>query len=174
MSDNSSIDSDMSNTEKELALMLSTFLQEGKQHSIKQHVVIDDDTATNNSSTLSTSFSSLAIQRQSKDIPDELKARSERAVNEHIRLLSSNMIRFLRKHEFKVRGTAGKIYTVTIGPRLECSCRDYQIRKSHCKHILFILLKELDIKDLSTAIFSTIFPSDEILKDVFRKYHPMP
>lgn len=70
MSDNSSIDSDMSNTEKELALMLSTFLQEGKQHSIKQHVVIDDDTATNNSSTLSTSFSSLAIQRQSKDIPD--------------------------------------------------------------------------------------------------------
>lgn len=69
MSDNSSVDSDMSNTEQELALMLSTFLQGRKKQSKKQPVVIDDDTATHNSSTLSNSFSSLAIQKQS-DIPD--------------------------------------------------------------------------------------------------------
>ncbi|KAL7308762.1 hypothetical protein PS15m_011929 [Mucor circinelloides] len=178
MSNTSSVDSDMSNTEQELVFMLSTFMKGRKPHlptkQIQHTVAIEDDITNNSSSALSTSFSTLAIEKQAKDIPNELRVRSQRAVEEHIRLVSSEMIRYLRKHEFKVRGTTGKIYTVTIGPRLECTCRDYQIRKYHCKHILYILFKELKIQDLSAAIFTTLFPSDEILKDVFQKYHPLP
>ncbi|KAL9558230.1 hypothetical protein PS6_001399 [Mucor atramentarius] len=168
MSNTSSVDSDMSNTEQELVFMLSTFMKGRKPHlptkQIQHTVAIEDDITNNSSSALSTSFSTLAIEKQAKDIPNELRVRSQRAVEEHIRLVSSEMIRYLRKHEFKV----------TIGPRLECTCRDYQIRKYHCKHILYILFKELKIQDLSAAIFTTLFPSDEILKDVFQKYHPLP
>ncbi|KAK4509953.1 CorA metal ion transporter [Mucor velutinosus] len=178
MSDNSSVDSDMSNTEQELVFMLNTFMKGRKpQHPVKQiphTVIIEEDVTNNSSSALSTSFSTLAIDNQAKDIPNEIKVRSKRAVEEHIRLLSSDMIRYLRKHEFKVRGTTGKVYTVIIGNRLECTCRDYQIRKCHCKHILYILLKELKIRDLSMEIFKTLYPSDEILKEVFQKYHTLP
>ncbi|CAO3606630.1 unnamed protein product [Mucor fragilis] len=178
MSDNSSVDSDTSSTEQELVFMLSTFMKGRKpQHPVKQiqhAVVIEEDTTNNSSSALSTSFSTLAIENQAKDIPDALKARSKRAVEERIRLVSSEMIRYLRKHEFKVRGTTGKVYTVIIGDRLQCTCHDYQIRKCHCKHILYILLKELKIRDLSMEIFATLFPSDEILKEAFKKYHTLP
>lgn len=57
---------------------------------------------------------------------------------------------------------AEQVYTVIIGDRLQCTCHDYQIRKCHCKHILYILLKELKIRDLSMEIFATLFPSDEV------------
>ncbi|KAL0135065.1 hypothetical protein V8B55DRAFT_1556997 [Mucor lusitanicus] len=174
--DNSSVDSDMSNTEQELVFMLSTFMKGRKpQHPVKQiqnTLMIEDDNTIHSSSALSTSFSALAIEN--KDIPEDLKVRSKRALEERIRLVSSDMIRYLRKHEFKVRGTAGKVYTVIIGNRLECTCRDYQIRKCHCKHILYILLKELKVRDLSKEVFTTLFPSDEALKEVFQAYHTLP
>ncbi|GAN07269.1 hypothetical protein MAM1_0154c06765 [Mucor ambiguus] len=116
MSDNSSVDSDMSSTEQELVFMLSTFMKGKKpQHPVKQiqHAVVNEDDNTNHpSSALSTSFSTLAIENQAKDVPDELKVRSKRAVEERIRLVSSDMIRYLRKHEFKVRGTTGKVRIV--------------------------------------------------------------
>ncbi|KAI8641396.1 hypothetical protein BD408DRAFT_418210 [Parasitella parasitica] len=165
MADNSSVDSDSSNTEQELMLMLNTFMKGKKpQHPklLDPPASIDDDATVNSSSSLSTSFSTLAIERQAKNIPDELKVRSQRALDEPIQLVSSEMIRYQRKHEFKVRGTTGKIYIVTIGPRLECNCRDHQIRKGHCKHILFILLRELRIQDMSSPIFSTLFPTDQV------------
>ncbi|CEP16325.1 hypothetical protein [Parasitella parasitica] len=195
MSDNSSVDSDTSNTEHELMLMLSAFMKGRKQQPPKllnQPAIVDDSATVNASSVLSTSFSTLTLERHANDIPDEMKVRCQRALDEPIRLISSEMIRYLKKHEFKgnkkhvgltgsysqilikvpVRGTTGKIYTVIIGPRLECNCRDHQIRKGHCKHILFILLNELKIQAMSSPIFSTLFPTDQVLKDVFENYHP--
>ncbi|KAL9555082.1 hypothetical protein MBANPS3_002505 [Mucor bainieri] len=119
MSDNSSVDSDMSGTEQELVFMLNTFMKGRKQqHPAKQithTVVVEDDNTNNSSSALSTSFSTLAIKNQEKDVPDELKVRSKRALEERIRLVSSDMIRYLRKHEFKVRGTTGKVHILSNG-----------------------------------------------------------
>jgi len=74
MSDNSSVDSDMSNTEQELVFMLNTFMKGRKpQHPVKQiphTVIIEEDVTNNSSSALSTSFSTLAIDNQAKDIPN--------------------------------------------------------------------------------------------------------
>lgn len=55
-----------------------------------------------------------------------------------------------------------KEYTVTIGPKLHCTCRDHNVRGTHCKHILFILLKELKVTDLKSPVYETLTPSDKV------------
>ncbi|GAA5811977.1 hypothetical protein MFLAVUS_005424 [Mucor flavus] len=70
-----------------------------------------------------------------------------------------------------LRGSTGKIYTVKIGPRLECSCYDRMLRSAHCKHILYILVHELKLIDLRNKVFTTLYPSEQILEEIFVKYH---
>lgn len=55
-----------------------------------------------------------------------------------------------------------KEYTVTIGPKLHCTCRDHNVRGTHCKHILFILLRELKVTDLKSPVYETLTPSDKV------------
>ncbi|KAI8646317.1 hypothetical protein BD408DRAFT_410553 [Parasitella parasitica] len=42
---------------------------------------------------------------------------------------------------FEVLGSIGNSYTVTMGSSITCTCMDYRIRHTHCKHILMVLLK---------------------------------
>ncbi|GAN09618.1 RING finger domain protein, partial [Mucor ambiguus] len=43
--------------------------------------------------------------------------------------------------KFEVIGSIGNTYTVTIGNAISCSCMDHRVRRTHCKHILMVLLK---------------------------------
>ncbi|KAJ7852789.1 hypothetical protein B0H14DRAFT_2508875 [Mycena olivaceomarginata] len=52
------------------------------------------------------------------------------------------------KEEFKVLGSTGNIYTVTIQQKPSCDCPDAQ-KGNHCKHILFIYLKVLQVTQSS-------------------------
>ncbi|KAI9366478.1 hypothetical protein BD770DRAFT_376287 [Pilaira anomala] len=105
-------------------------------------------------------------------IPYSTETRLKKSIHENIRLISSKMTEYLSSHEFQVRGSTGKAYTVKIGPKLDCSCRDQTTRKIHCKHLLYILLQEMKITDLKHPIYSTLTPSDQVLEDIFSKYHP--
>nr|GAT50740.1 predicted protein [Mycena chlorophos] len=48
------------------------------------------------------------------------------------------------KEEFKVLGSTGNIYTVTIQHLPSCDCPDAR-KGNHCKHILFVFLKVLQV-----------------------------
>ncbi|KAF8269321.1 hypothetical protein EI94DRAFT_1574532 [Lactarius quietus] len=50
--------------------------------------------------------------------------------------------------EFKVLGSTGNVYTVVIGKVPSCNCPDAS-RGHHCKHILFIFLKVLQVPESS-------------------------
>ncbi|KAI7893746.1 uncharacterized protein EV154DRAFT_600588 [Mucor mucedo] len=94
-------------------------------------------------------------------VNDHTEVRLQRSCKQDIRLLSSKMTRRFLSHEFEVRGSTGQNYTVKIGPKLDCTCRDHRTRATHCKHILFILSQELKIQNYSSIIYVTLFPTDQ-------------
>jgi len=52
------------------------------------------------------------------------------------------------KEAFKVLGSTGNVYTVTISHVPSCDCPD-ALKGNHCKHILFIFLKVLGVPESS-------------------------
>lgn len=55
---------------------------------------------------------------------------------------------------FKIMGSTGNIYDVTLSNELSCTCPDHKNRGSKCKHIYFVLMKILRIKDIDQDIFT--------------------
>ncbi|ORE08260.1 hypothetical protein BCV72DRAFT_92950 [Rhizopus microsporus var. microsporus] len=146
-----------SDTEQQAAKILNTYAK-GKE---KAYELSDDDQFLSESD----------IEDIEQTVP-ELEIRLERMAKQNIRLVSSEMTAYMKSHDFKVKGSTGTEYTVTIGPKLHCTCRDHNVRGTHCKHILFILLRELKVTDLKSPVYETLTPSDKVLKDIFSRYHP--
>ncbi|KAI8373296.1 hypothetical protein BD560DRAFT_446338 [Blakeslea trispora] len=147
-------------TEQQIGYMLDQFVKE-------EHFV----TPTLPSNTPDDNTMPTPLPQPTSKIPDQLESRLKRVSKEPIRILHSKMTSFQNSHEFKVKGSTGKTYIVTIGPKLDCTCHDHKIRSVHCKHILYVLLKELKVQDLSSTIYITQFPSDDLLKNVLGSYH---
>ncbi|KAK4519506.1 Elongation of fatty acids protein 2 [Mucor velutinosus] len=61
---------------------------------------------------------------------------------------------------FEVIGSIGNTYTVTIGNVISCSCMDHIIRRTHCKHILMVLLKVYRL-GLDSPMFQSLRTSNE-------------
>lgn len=55
---------------------------------------------------------------------------------------------------YKVMGSTGNIYTVTIKEKPECTCPDYTTRYKRCKHIYFILTRIMKVDDPDSEIYS--------------------
>ncbi|OBZ89320.1 hypothetical protein A0J61_02630 [Choanephora cucurbitarum] len=144
-------------TEQQIGYMLDQFVKE-------EHFV----TPTLPSTTTDDNTISTPPPQPASKIPDQLESRLKRVSKEPIRILSSKMTNYENGHEFKVRGSTGKTYIVTIGPKLDCTCYDHKIRSVHCKHILYVLLKELKVQDLTSTIYITQFPSSD---SVLGPYH---
>lgn len=51
------------------------------------------------------------------------------------------------KKEFVVLGHSGNVYHVIITNKPTCTCPDYQKREMNCKHIYFILLRVMKLKE---------------------------
>ncbi|KAG1273367.1 hypothetical protein G6F65_011089 [Rhizopus arrhizus] len=147
-----------SDSEEQASRILNTFMK-GKESAYNNE---EDENL------LSTSD----IEDIEQTVPEELEARLERMAKQNIKLVSSQMVTYRKSHEFKVKGSTGKTYSVTIGPKIYCDCRDHNVRGTHCKHILYILLKELKVSDLKSPVYETLTPSDKVLKDIFSTYHP--
>jgi hypothetical protein len=52
------------------------------------------------------------------------------------------------KETFKVLGSTGNVYTVTIEQLPKCDCPD-ATKGNHCKHLVFVLLKVLNVDEAS-------------------------
>ncbi|KAH8997593.1 hypothetical protein EDB92DRAFT_1447818 [Lactarius akahatsu] len=65
------------------------------------------------------------------------------------------------REEFKVLGSTGNVYTVTIGKLPSCDCPDAS-RGNHCKHILFIYLKVLQVPQSSGLWYQKALLTNEL------------
>ncbi|KAK7449329.1 hypothetical protein VKT23_013470 [Stygiomarasmius scandens] len=69
------------------------------------------------------------------------------------------------REEFTVQGSTGNVYTVTIDEVPHCDCPDHQ-KGNHCKHILFIFLKVLQVsRDSGLWYQKALLPSE--LESIF-------
>lgn len=84
-----------------------------------------------------------------KPVTVDTLARKNRAFNEPIYLLNMKKSESEYEKIFNVVGTSGKIYVVTIGENLNCTCPDCTIRNNLCKHIYFIMLRVMKVKDVT-------------------------
>lgn len=82
----------------------------------------------------------------------KVNERISRAVYQRMFLLSRNTTRtidyggkqFEMASDFKVIGSTGNVYDVTIDSKVQCSCPDF-IKGNLCKHVLFVMLKVLRV-----------------------------
>ncbi|KAJ7452852.1 hypothetical protein FB451DRAFT_676023 [Mycena latifolia] len=100
-----------------------------------------------------------------KKCPQNILDRVERVMTQRFFMVDRKRFGGELKEEFQVLGSTGNIYTVTIQHKPSCNCPDAQ-KGNHCKHILFIFLKVLQVtqasgfwyqKALLTSELETIF-----------------
>lgn len=82
------------------------------------------------------------------------KMRKENALKDKLYYIESQKKSEIKK-AYKVMGTTGNIYTVTLSNKIGCSCPDYKFRHKKCKHIYFVLIKLLKLKDVNQEAFTT-------------------
>jgi len=51
------------------------------------------------------------------------------------------------ERQYVIMGSTGNVYTVTISCTPTCTCPDYKTRYNRCKHIFFVLLRIMKVKD---------------------------
>ncbi|PCH37651.1 hypothetical protein WOLCODRAFT_113901 [Wolfiporia cocos MD-104 SS10] len=76
------------------------------------------------------------------------------------------------KEQFSVLGSTGNVYTVIIDKTPSCNCPD-ATKGNHCKHILFIFLKVLQVTQESGYWYQKALLTPE-LEDVFVHAPPSP
>ncbi|KJA24154.1 hypothetical protein HYPSUDRAFT_38918 [Hypholoma sublateritium FD-334 SS-4] len=100
-----------------------------------------------------------------KKCPQNILDRVERVMTQRIFMIDRNRVDGELKEEFSVLGSTGNVYTVTIDHRPRCSCPDSS-KGNHCKHILFIFLKVLQVTQASGYWYQKALLTTE-LQDVF-------
>lgn len=108
-----------------------------------------------------------------KSCPVAVTTRISRAMNQRLFLLSRSKpegacgcARGTTQHtDFSVLGSTGNVYTVKICRQQTCDCPDGQ-RDSQCKHILFVMLKVLQVARSSPLLYQdALLPSE--LEEIF-------
>jgi predicted SprT family Zn-dependent metalloprotease len=72
----------------------------------------------------------------------EKTSRINRGLTQQIYLLEK-----ISNLEYKVMGTSGKPYIITIAKHPKCTCPDHFIRHKRCKHIYFVLIRIMNVAD---------------------------
>jgi len=70
----------------------------------------------------------------------DVRTRIERALKQRMYLLEATRIDS-ENWFFRVEGSVGVIYDVSIAKELKCSCPDFKRKDTICKHIYFILIR---------------------------------
>ncbi|KAI5824771.1 hypothetical protein K523DRAFT_342779 [Schizophyllum commune Tattone D] len=65
------------------------------------------------------------------------------------------------REQFSVLGSTGNVYTVTIGPKPSCDCPD-ALKGNHCKHIIFVFIKVLQVPQSSELWYQSGLLSSEL------------
>lgn len=97
--------------------------------------------------------------------------RLDRAKTQKIYLISQNITNTSAK--FRVMGTTQNIYDVELTSEYPtCSCPDHMTRRKRCKHILFMLVKILNITDYLKEKYTIteIYEHIQKYQDNLKKY----
>ena len=69
---------------------------------------------------------------------------------------------------YVIMGHSGHVYNVTISHRPKCTCPDFYLRGNRCKHIYFVLIRIMNIDNVTDKYYS-----DDDLTDMFRNIPPI-
>lgn len=80
--------------------------------------------------------------------------RLDRAKQQRLYYMGTALTNSPDTYAFLVTGSSGKLYTVSLlkyadrnGRTMTCNCMDHRIRKSNCKHMLFLSLRVLKLSE---------------------------
>ncbi|TFK18862.1 hypothetical protein FA15DRAFT_674946 [Coprinopsis marcescibilis] len=97
--------------------------------------------------------------------PQNILERLERARSQTFYLLERRRIAEELREEFDITGSTGNVYTVVIDHLPRCSCPDSG-KGNHCKHILFVFMKVLQIPTHTSLWYQKALVSSE-LQEIF-------
>ncbi|KAF8958058.1 hypothetical protein BDZ97DRAFT_1843889 [Flammula alnicola] len=97
--------------------------------------------------------------------PQNILDRVERVMTQRIFMIDRSRVDGELKEEFSVLGSTGNVYTVTIDRKPRCNCPD-ACKGNHCKHILFIFLKVLQVTRQSGHWYQKALLTSE-LQEIF-------
>ena len=96
--------------------------------------------------------------------------RIERCYTDNIYLIESIRPRDSEDKERKyvIMGHSGHVYNVTISNKPKCTCPDFYLRHNRCKHIYFVLIRIMNIPNVTDKSYS-----DEDLSEMFMNIPPI-
>ncbi|KAI0074204.1 hypothetical protein K474DRAFT_1601907 [Panus rudis PR-1116 ss-1] len=107
-----------------------------------------------------------------KKCPKNIQERADRVFSQRMFMVNRSRNGDELREEFDVLGTTGNVYTVVIDKFPSCTCPD-AMRGNHCKHILFIFLKVLQVPEESHCWFQKALLTSE-LQEIFANAPPSP
>ncbi|KIK87552.1 hypothetical protein PAXRUDRAFT_831831 [Paxillus rubicundulus Ve08.2h10] len=107
-----------------------------------------------------------------KKCPKNILDRVERVMSQRFFMIDRRRDDGEFREEFSVLGSTGNVYTVIIGKTPSCSCPD-ATKGNHCKHILFIFLKVLQVSQDSHVWYQKALLTSE-LAAIFADAPPAP
>ncbi|KAG8779577.1 hypothetical protein FRC15_010059 [Serendipita sp. 397] len=94
--------------------------------------------------------------------PKAILERVDRVKTQRFYMIDREKIGSFTRERFKVLGSTGNVYTVTITNLPTCDCPDF-LKGNHCKHILFVYLKVLNVKESSNLFYQKALLDSELL-----------
>lgn len=82
--------------------------------------------------------------------------RKSRCFEQKIFLIETLPITDEFERSYIIMGSTGNIYTVKINSQPSCNCPDFLTRNNRCKHIYFILLRIMRIKNPDIPTYSNL------------------
>ncbi|TDL21594.1 hypothetical protein BD410DRAFT_724161 [Rickenella mellea] len=107
-----------------------------------------------------------------KACPKNILERVDRVISQRFFMIDRRREGSELREEFSVLGSTGNVYTVSIDRKPSCNCPDAS-KGNHCKHILFIFLKVLQVPQNSTHWYQKGLLTSE-LAEIFRDAPPAP
>ncbi|KAH8099574.1 hypothetical protein BXZ70DRAFT_894818 [Cristinia sonorae] len=100
-----------------------------------------------------------------KKCPQNILERVARVQEQRMFLLDRTRNGNELREEFAMQGSTGNVYTVIIDKKPSCNCPD-ALKGNHCKHILFIFLKVLQVTQASGYWYQKALLTSE-LEEIF-------
>ncbi|KAL4076942.1 hypothetical protein V8B97DRAFT_1355794 [Scleroderma yunnanense] len=107
-----------------------------------------------------------------KKCPQSILERVDRVMSQRFFMINRRREPNKLREEFSVLGSTGNVYTVMIDKIPSCNCPDAS-KGNHCKHILFIFLKVLQVPQTSHVWYQKALLTSE-LADIFAAAPPAP
>ncbi|OJT07851.1 Mitogen-activated protein kinase kinase kinase 1 [Trametes pubescens] len=98
-----------------------------------------------------------------KACPKNIIERVERVMQQRFFMIDRRRQGTELKEEFSVLGSTGNVYTVVIDKKPSCTCPDAS-KGNHCKHILFIFLKVLQVTQKSGYWYQKALLTSELVE----------